>query len=94
VLSHDLPCARWVHAATTAASGSTGLATQNHGAVFISDLKHSRQSSAEKIYLHATCKSCNVPSHELPDPDERLLRQHVLLLRARSFWHTGLIDQF
>jgi hypothetical protein len=33
-------------------------------------------------------------NHELPDPDERLLRQHVLLLRTRLFWHSGLIDQF
>jgi hypothetical protein len=32
--------------------------------------------------------------NEQPDPDERLLRQHVLLLRMRSFWHSGLIDRF
>jgi hypothetical protein len=32
--------------------------------------------------------------HELSDPDERLLlHQHVLLLRTRSFWHSGLIDR-
>jgi hypothetical protein len=47
----------------------------------------------DKVDLHASCNSCNVSVHELPDSDERLLRQHVLLLRTRLFWHSGLIDR-
>src|ERR1700681_3012964 len=44
VLYHDLPCARWVHAATThAAHHSPGLETRHHGLAFIPDRPHARQ---------------------------------------------------
>jgi hypothetical protein len=52
------------------------------------------QDNQERLNLRAAYNSCNVQSYELPDPDERLLRQHVLLLRTRFFWHSGLIDSF
>ena len=54
---------------------------------------YAKSSSLLRNHLQAGCNFAIVWIHELHDANERLSRQHVLLLCERSFWHSGLIDR-